>query len=95
MGFLVLCSAVSQTQTFGMSSRAKCCELGISKAEMKLVLKVEDTFFCIQERCCRKAAETSWDHLKHVQTVCVPRGSEQDRTSAELEESQGSKKATG
>lgn len=54
-GFLVLCDVVSQS--FGKSCRKEFCELGLTKAEIKLVLKVGDVL-CIHDRCCRKAAET-------------------------------------
>lgn len=54
--FLVPCDVASQTQAFGKSFREEFCELGLSKAEIKLVPKVGDVS-CIQDRCCRKAAE--------------------------------------
>lgn len=38
-GFLLLCDVVTQTQAFGKSCREEFCELGFSKAEIKLVLK--------------------------------------------------------
>lgn len=71
-GFLVLCDVVSQTQAIGKSCREEFNELGVTKGEIKLVLKVGDVL-CIQDRCCRKAC----DHfLKCFQTVCAPRDSE-------------------
>lgn len=42
--FLLLCDVVTQTQTFGKSCREEFSELGFSKAEIKLVLKVFDGF---------------------------------------------------
>jgi len=56
-GFLVLCDVVSQTQAFGKSCREEFCALGLTKAEINLVLKVGDVSR-IQDRCCRKAFET-------------------------------------
>lgn len=75
-GFLVLCDVVSQTQAFDKSCREEFCQLGLTKAEIKLVPKMGDVS-CIQDRCCRKAAETWCDHFpKCFQTLCAPRGSE-------------------
>lgn len=56
-GFLVFCDVVGQTQACGRSCTEKFCKLGITKAEIKLVLEVGDVSG-IQDRCCRKAAGT-------------------------------------
>lgn len=66
----------SNPMTFGKSRREEFCELGLAKAEIKVVPKVGDVS-CVQDRCCTKAAETQCGHfLKYFESICGPRGSE-------------------